>query len=135
VACVCWLLGLGGFLGHHFLYEHLDGQRYQPWTTPAGIALGMFVKVCWGFVMEHAYLQGAWRTLRKAGRMPVEDIDALFAVPQEPLRLLLAGGFRRWRNRLVFSAKSPAVLALFLLYVPHHIAAARPLLTIYYLIV
>ncbi|KAL6412988.1 hypothetical protein AUP68_02482 [Ilyonectria robusta] len=73
------VLGVGGALGHHFLYHYLDGREAtdQQWWLRLGQFISFVAKANFVITVMMAHQQVAWRVVGQKG-CSVKAIDSLF---------------------------------------------------------
>lgn len=87
---LCLLLGVGGALGHHFLYDYLNGREvteYQRWWLRLGQFISFVAKANFVIAALMAYQQVAWRAVGQKG-FSLEAIDSLFGSAHNAMELL-----------------------------------------------
>ncbi|KAF4980553.1 hypothetical protein FZEAL_3488 [Fusarium zealandicum] len=86
---ICFLVGTGAALGHHFLYHHLDGReaRDQQWWLRLGQLISFIAKAGFVIAVLMAQQQAAWRAVGR-NCFSVEAVDSLFGATHNPMELL-----------------------------------------------
>ena len=85
-----WLLGIAAASSHYVMLDVLNGQPVRQGTTVASIFFAMLVKFCFGYTIEHAYVQGVWKTIRKT-KLKMWAIDTLFEARKSPWKIFGRG--------------------------------------------
>jgi len=103
-----WVAGALGAVAHHLVNAHYHNTRIdeddsiQGVLSAFGIALSMFVKFCFTWVLYHAFLQSVWKVVRQH-KFRVRTLDDLFGAADSPQWA--------WNWELLKEARMSAVLA------------------------
>lgn len=105
VMAFLFVAGIMGALGHHFYYDHLDGQKAdnQLMKVRYGTALAFFTKTMLVGAVVLSFRQRIWVSFRQKA-MTIHAIDGLFAIIEDPT------AFRKWE--MWKNAKIATIMAL-----------------------
>ncbi|KAK0623791.1 hypothetical protein B0T14DRAFT_495208 [Immersiella caudata] len=104
ILSVCFAVALGGAIGHHFWYSHLDGRRAenQAWVVRGGTAIAFAIKISFSTSIGVGFAQHAWYNLRSKS-YSLGAVDSLFTLRDNPF------GF--FNGELLSNAKLASLIA------------------------
>ncbi|KAJ4250939.1 hypothetical protein NW762_011589 [Fusarium torreyae] len=76
---VCLTIGVAGAIGHHFLYNHLDGREamHQQWWLRLGQLIAFISNANFVLAAMMAHQQIAWRAVGQRG-FSIQAVDSIF---------------------------------------------------------
>ncbi|KAK4443448.1 hypothetical protein QBC34DRAFT_443396 [Podospora aff. communis PSN243] len=101
----CFVVALGGAIGHHFWYSHLDGLRVedQAWVVRGGTAISFAIKILFSASIGVGFAQHVWYNLRSKS-YSLGAVDSLFTLRDNPF------GF--FSGEVLSNAKLATLIAL-----------------------
>lgn len=103
------ILGTAFALGHHYYYQHFNGQTVgkkwqQQWILRGGSAFGFAVKTFLAVASGTAYTQQFWLSMQERAA-PIGNVDSMFTVLSSATQFL---DIKLWLGRPVLAI--PAII-------------------------